>query len=88
MDVTPDAVPVIAPIDDVPGFFISTGYSGHGFGIAPAAGQLMAELVSGDPPCVDPFPFRLDRFSDGSKINIDPALAPKPPNRTSAPSAR
>src|SRR5262249_22248238 len=68
IDVTPDAVPVIAPVESVPGFFIATGFSGHGFGIGPGAGRLMAELVTGDQPCVDPTPFRFSRFSDGTKL--------------------
>ena len=44
------------------GLFLSTGYSGHGFGLGPAAGRLTADLVTGDPPIVDPRPFRLSRF--------------------------
>jgi glycine/D-amino acid oxidase-like deaminating enzyme len=68
IDVTPDAIPVISPVEQHPGFFISCGYSGHGFGIGPGAGRLMAELVTGETPCVDPTPFRFSRFSDGSKI--------------------
>ncbi|MBW4090387.1 MAG: FAD-binding oxidoreductase [Proteobacteria bacterium] len=63
IDVTPDAVPVIAPVAGVPGFFLASGFSGHGFGIGPGAGRLMADLVAGDPPIVDPAPFRLDRFA-------------------------
>jgi glycine/D-amino acid oxidase-like deaminating enzyme len=62
MDVTPDAVPVIDHVSHMPGFFIATGFSGHGFGIGPGAGRLMADLVAGDRPVVDPAPFRLDRF--------------------------
>jgi len=62
IDVTPDAVPVIDRVASIPGFFIATGFSGHGFGIGPGAGRLMAELVAGDAPVVDPAPFRLDRF--------------------------
>jgi glycine/D-amino acid oxidase-like deaminating enzyme len=69
IDVSPDAIPVISPIDAIPGFYVSTGYSGHGFGIAPAAGQLMSELILGEKPVVDPTPFRHSRFIDGSKIN-------------------
>ena len=63
MDVTPDAVPVIDEVKRIPGFFIATGFSGHGFGIGPGAGRLMADLVAGDRPLVDPAPFRLDRFA-------------------------
>jgi len=70
IDVTPDAVPVISAIDSIPGFHMATGFSGHGFGIGPAAGRLMADIVTGRPPLVDPKPFRFSRFSDGSKIEL------------------
>ena len=69
MDVTPDVVPVIGPVDSLPGFFIASGFSGHGFGIGPGAGRLMADLVAGDTPVVDPAPFRLGRFADGTFRN-------------------
>jgi glycine/D-amino acid oxidase-like deaminating enzyme len=62
IDTTPDAVPVIAPVQAVPGFFLMSGFSGHGFGIGPGAGRLMAELVTGATPVVDPMPFRFERF--------------------------
>ncbi|WP_424137072.1 NAD(P)/FAD-dependent oxidoreductase [Roseomonas chloroacetimidivorans] len=68
IDSTPDAVPVIAPIDALPGLFLSTGYSGHGFGIGPGAGRLAADLILGTTPIVDPTPFKLDRLVDGSPI--------------------
>jgi glycine/D-amino acid oxidase-like deaminating enzyme len=62
IDVTPDAVPVIDQVSHMPGFFVATGFSGHGFGIGPGAGRLMADMVAGDRPVVDPTPFRLSRF--------------------------
>ena len=67
IDATPDALPVISGIDALPGFFVSTGFSGHGFGLGPGAGRLMADLVEGSQPIVDPKPFRFSRFSDGSR---------------------
>jgi len=70
IDVVPDAVPVISAVDSKPGFYIATGFSGHGFGIGPAAGRLMADLVLGRQPIVDPHAFRFSRFSDGSKIEV------------------
>ncbi|MDQ0394608.1 NAD(P)/FAD-dependent oxidoreductase [Labrys monachus] len=71
IDVTPDAVPVISDVAAVPGFFLATGFSGHGFGIGPGAGRLMADLVAGDDPVVDPAPFRFSRFSDGSRVTVE-----------------
>jgi glycine/D-amino acid oxidase-like deaminating enzyme len=67
IDVTPDAIPVISEIDAVPGLVVATGLSGHGFGVGPAVGQLAADLVTGAKPIVDPYAFRLARFTDGSK---------------------
>ena len=63
IDSTPDSVPVISPVPTVPGFFLMSGFSGHGFGIGPGAGRLMAELVTGAAPVVDPVPFRFERFT-------------------------
>lgn len=68
IDVTPDATPVIGPVDAIPGFFLASGFSGHGFGIGPGAGKLMAEQVMGRRPCVDPALFRLDRFKRAVSI--------------------
>ena len=66
IDATPDAVPVIDRIAKLPGLFLASGFSGHGFGIGPAAGKLMAQMVLNEPTCVDPVPFRYSRFTDGS----------------------
>ena len=63
IDTTPDAVPVIGPVAAVPGFYLMSGFSGHGFGIGPGAGRLMSELVTGATPVVDPAAFRFDRFA-------------------------
>lgn len=68
IDSTPDGIPVISAVDPLPGLFLSTGYTGHGFGIGPAAGRLAADIVAGDPPIVDPHPFRYSRMIDGSDL--------------------
>lgn len=74
IDVTPDVVPVISLAQELPGLVIATGFSGHGFGIGPGAGHLVADLVTGNPPIVDPSAFRLSRFADGSPIEIAPPV--------------
>jgi glycine/D-amino acid oxidase-like deaminating enzyme len=63
IDVTPDIVPVMDQVQSLPGFYLATGFSGHGFGIGPGAGHLMADLITGDTPLVDPEPFRFARFA-------------------------
>ena len=74
IDVTPDAIPIMSDVPDLTGFFVATGFSGHGFGIGPGAGRLMADLVTGAVPLVDPAPYRLSRFFDGSPLVLDGAF--------------
>ena len=68
VDCTPDAIPVISSVRARPGLYISAGFSGHGFGIGPAAGRLAADLIRGDAPCVDPAHFRYERMIDGTDL--------------------
>lgn len=70
IDVTPDAVPVISAVPSISGFFIASGFSGHGFGIGPGAGRLMADLVTGATPIVDPTPYRYHRFIKGVRMSL------------------
>ena len=74
IDVTPDAVPVISPVDAIPGLVVATGFSGHGFGIGPAAGRLAAEIATGRRTLVDASPFRYSRFTDGSPVVLEAGL--------------
>ena len=68
IDVTPDAVPYICETPSAAGLFIGTGMSGHGFGIGPAVGRVLSNLVRGRATGHDLSRFRFDRFSDGSAI--------------------
>lgn len=73
IDAMPDVVPVVdhAPLD---GLSICTGMCGHGFGIGPAFGRIMADLITGGTLGHDLSRFRLSRFSDGSKLELGPGL--------------
>ncbi len=74
IDVMPDEVPVVDEVDDVPGLLIGTGFSGHGFGIGPGMGRVLADLAMGHDAGHDLDRFRLSRFSDGSEIRLGPSL--------------
>lgn len=63
IDLTPDALPVLDRVPGAEGLVVAMGFSGHGFGIGPGAGRLMADLVTGATPLVDPAPFRFERFA-------------------------
>ena len=66
VDCTYDGVPAIGEVPEVPGFVLAAGFSGHGFGIGPGAGHLIADLVTGAQPIVDPAPFSPERFSQSA----------------------
>jgi glycine/D-amino acid oxidase-like deaminating enzyme len=61
-DITPDWMPIL---DESPlrGFWIATGMSGHGFKLSPAVGEMMAAMITGATPPVNPTPFALGRFT-------------------------
>jgi glycine/D-amino acid oxidase-like deaminating enzyme len=63
IDSTPDGIPAIGEVPGLPGLVLAAGFSGHGFGIGPGAGHLIADLVAGVPPLVDPLPYRPERLS-------------------------
>ena len=73
IDAMPDVVPVVdrAPLA---GLSICTGMCGHGFGIGPAFGRIMADMVTGGEIGHDLSRFRLSRFTDGSKLVMGPDL--------------
>jgi glycine/D-amino acid oxidase-like deaminating enzyme len=74
IDSMPDVVPVVDRAGSLPGLTIATGMSGHGFGIGPAMGRVVAALVQGIDPGHDLRRFRLSRFFDGSRLEIGPTL--------------
>ena len=62
-EMTPDHNPIIGPAPDVSGFFTIAGFSGHGFQHSPAAGRILADLMTGRDPEMDITPFAPDRFT-------------------------
>ena len=68
IEATPDVIPVIDAADGLPGFYLATGFSGHGFGIGPGAGKAIAGMLTGHDSGIDLREFRLSRFSDGTPI--------------------
>lgn len=74
IDTMPDLVPVVDEVADIPGLLVGTGLSGHGFGIGPGMGRVLADLAMGRAPGHDLNRFRLSRFTDGSHMSIGPTI--------------
>ncbi|NQV58045.1 MAG: FAD-binding oxidoreductase, partial [Alphaproteobacteria bacterium] len=68
IDMTPDMLPTLDALEQPSGLVLATGFSGHGFGMGPIVGRLIAELIQGGKPSLDLHAFRFSRFSDGTKL--------------------
>ena len=67
---TPDRHPIMDQIGGIEGLYLCTGFSGHGFKLAPAAGAAMAELVlDGRASSIDISPLRASRFLSRTRSN-------------------
>ena len=72
IDTMPDVVPVLDRLEAPAGLSIATGLSGHGFGIGPGIGRVMADLIAGAATGHDLSRFRLDRFA--APVTLSPGL--------------
>ena len=61
-NMTADAQPIYAEAPELQGFYLACGFSGHGFMLAPATGQLMSQLILGETQDIDISSLHIDRF--------------------------
>jgi sarcosine oxidase subunit beta len=66
-EMTPDGLPVIGPAPSCEGVYVIAGFCGHGFQHSPAAGRVLADLITGRDPGIDLSPFALARFRGGGE---------------------
>lgn len=74
IDLMPDTVPIVDCVPTHPGLVVATGMSGHGFGIGPGMGRVVADLIQGNDVGHKLHRFRFSRFSDGSPIRLGTSL--------------
>ncbi|SEA81458.1 sarcosine oxidase subunit beta [Eubacterium aggregans] len=57
-----DGVPVLGPVTEIPGLYLACAFTGHGFGIGPAAAYTLAEMLMEETTTIDTAAFAYDRF--------------------------
>lgn len=57
-----DGVPFISRVEEAEGLIVACGFTGHGFGTAPAVGLMLSQMVAGEDTIVDIGALRYDRF--------------------------
>ena len=68
-DITPDANPIVGPVDEVEHFYQASGFMGHGFMMAPIVGKLIAQLIV-DEEVPEMFArWNLRRFKEGKLLS-------------------
>lgn len=67
-EVTPDHNALLGELPSVPGFWLSTGFSGHGFMQAPGVGEVLSDLMLGRPAPFDVGALRPSRFAEGDYL--------------------
>ena len=75
IDMTPDGLPFLGEAQGARGVFIATGFSGHGFGIAPATAHIMSALISGRTSNIPHKAFTPERFQDKKEEKDGPGAA-------------
>lgn len=67
-NMTPDRQPIYEKSDEVEGFFMAVGFSGHGFMFGPVTGTVMSEMILGETPTMDAAKLSLKRFERGEMV--------------------
>jgi len=68
-DISPDSHAILGPVPGLEGFFVATGFSGHGIMHSPATGKVMAEVIlTGQATTIDIAPLTIERFGRGALL--------------------
>lgn len=59
---TEDHLPIVSPVESVPGFFIAAGHEGDGISLATVTGKLIEEMLTERETIIPVDPLRFDRF--------------------------
>jgi D-amino-acid dehydrogenase len=59
---TPDMMPIIGPAPKHKNLWFGFGHAHHGLTLGPVTGHLLADMITGEKPFVDPSPYRANRF--------------------------
>lgn len=68
LEMTPDRIPIIGPVEGIEGYILASGFSGHGFCLGPIAGKLVSELIVDGEPSLPLREFRLSRFAEPAAL--------------------
>lgn len=68
---SPDRQPILGDTDQLEGFYLAVGFSGHGFMFAPMTGLLLSEVILKQSPSIDLTDLHINRFKNNKKIDYE-----------------
>lgn len=72
-NMTPDKQPIYDKAENVEGFYMALGFSGHGFMFGPITGIVMSEMILKEKPTIDVSMLNLNRFKTG-RLLLEPSV--------------
>jgi len=73
-NMSPDRQPIISGTDELNGFYMACGFSGHGFMLAPMTGLLLAEMILNEPTSMDVTTLDIKRFKQQHPIEVEKSV--------------
>lgn len=73
-NMSPDRQPILGDTEELKGFYIACGFSGHGFMLAPMTGLLLSEVILGKKPSMDMSMLHISRFKDMDMIDTEKSV--------------
>ena len=71
---SPDRQPIIGDIEDLEGFYLACGFSGHGFMFAPMTGLLLSEIILNEKPTIDISDLHVSRFKHQKEFVLEKSV--------------
>ena len=68
---SPDRQPILGDTDQLEGYYLACGFSGHGFMFAPMTGLLLSEVILGQPTTIDLTDLHIDRFKNNQDTEYE-----------------
>lgn len=72
-NMTPDKQPIYDKAENVEGFYMAVGFSGHGFMFGPITGIVISEMILNENPTIDVSMLNLNRFKTG-RLLLEPSV--------------
>lgn len=73
-NMSPDRQPIIGKTDQLEGFYMACGFSGHGFMFAPMTGLLLSEIIMNETPSIDMEELSINRFKDKDDFHVEKSV--------------